>query len=49
MTAASTLPGDSLGGEVWLLTRPTRVAAPTAPPTTIVAKTVAKDASKWTP
>ena len=46
MTAASTLPGDSLGGEVWLLTRPTRVAAPTAPPTMIVAKMVATDANK---
>ena len=49
MATASTFAGDSLGGAVWLLIRPTRVAAPTAPPTTIVATTVAMDANKWTP
>ena len=49
MATASTLAGDSLGAAVWLLIRPTRVAAPMAPPTAIEATTVAMDASKWTP
>ena len=49
MAAASTEAGDSLGAAVWLLTRPTRVAAPMAPPTAIEATTVPMDANKWTP
>ena len=49
MTTASTLAGDSLGGAVWLLTRLTSVAAPTAPPTRTVATTLAMDANNGTP
>ena len=40
MTGVSTLAGDSLGAPVWLLTTPTRVAAPNAPPTMNVAMIV---------
>ena len=49
MTGASTLVGDSLGAAVWLLTTATSVAAPTAPPTMIVAITVAIPESKVAP
>ena len=49
MTAASTLAGDSLGAPVWLLTRPTMDAAPTAPPTMIVARMVASPVKMMVP
>src|SRR5918993_3784808 len=49
MATVSTLAGDSLGAAVWLLIRPTRVAAPMATPTAIEATTLAMDADKWTP
>src|SRR5215218_10095904 len=49
MTGVSTLVGDSLGAAVWLFTTATIEAAPTAPPTTMVAITVAIPESKGAP
>ena len=49
MAGASTLAGDSLGAPVALLTTATRVAAPMAPPTTIVAMMVAIPEASWPP